>query len=77
MGEIFRNIRGNLNGYGLENSKFNPQSDDSDINSFFDQKGENSGTIYKGQHRQNCRGRKTTSDMGRNAGDLGLHRTAR
>ena len=60
MGEIFKNIRGNLNGYGLENSKFNPQSDDSDINSFFDQKGENSVINKKAIRKSRKIFKKTT-----------------
>jgi len=35
MGETFQGINGNFNGYALENSDFDPQSDDSDVDSFF------------------------------------------
>jgi hypothetical protein len=35
MGDIFQGIKGNLQGYGLEDSDFDPQSDDGDIDAFF------------------------------------------
>jgi len=35
MGDTFQGIMGNFNGYALENSDFNPQSDDSNIKGFF------------------------------------------
>jgi hypothetical protein len=35
MGEIFEGLMGNFNGYALEDSDFNTQSDDSDVDSFF------------------------------------------
>jgi len=35
MGDTFQGIMGNFNGYALENSDFNPQSDDRDVASFF------------------------------------------
>lgn len=35
MGDTFQGIMGNFNGYALEKSKFNPQSDDSNIDGFF------------------------------------------
>jgi len=53
MGETFQGIMGNFNGYALENSNFDPQSDDSDVSNFFN---DNSGegvidrkTIRKGR----------------------------
>jgi hypothetical protein len=36
MGDIFRGMIGDFNGFALENSDFDPMSDDSDIDSFFD-----------------------------------------
>jgi len=36
MGDVFRGINGDFNGFALENSDFDPMSDDSDIDSFFD-----------------------------------------
>jgi len=35
MGETFVGIMGDFNGYALEDSDFNPQSDDSNIDGFF------------------------------------------
>ena len=53
MGDTFQGIMGNFNGYALENSDFNPQSDDSDVADFFnDNSGEgviDTKTIKKGR----------------------------
>ncbi len=36
MGDTFQGINGNFHGFALENSDFNPVSDDSNMKNFFD-----------------------------------------
>ena len=45
MGGIFENIIGGTQGYALEDSDFDPMSDDSDIDSFFNQQDEEDSIV--------------------------------
>lgn len=45
MGGIFENIIGGTQGYALEDSEFDPMSDDSDVNAFFDQNDDDDGIV--------------------------------
>ena len=60
MPEIFGNIIGDFNGYALEDSDFDSQSDDSDVDAFFDQKGENSIVNKKAIRKSKKIFKKTT-----------------
>ena len=63
MGETFQGINGNFNGYALEDSDFNPQSDDSDVDSFFnDDSGE--GVLNKKAIKKSRKIFKRTSESG-------------
>jgi len=63
MGDIFEGLNGGFNGYALEDSDFDTQSDDSDVNEFFnDDTGE--GVLNKKAIKKSKKIFKRTSDSG-------------
>ncbi len=58
---IFDNIIGGTNGYALEDSDFDPMSDDSDVDAFFDQNDQDDGIVNQKAIRKSKKAfRKTT-----------------
>lgn len=68
MGETFTGIMGNFNGYALENSNFDPQSDDSDVDAFFDQNDSDDGIVNQKAIRKS---RKTFKKIAKKGGAFG------
>lgn len=64
MGDTFQGIMGNFNGFALENSDFNPQSDDSNIKFFFDEETQRQPIRKFKKRRKRGRARSTDSSAG-------------
>jgi len=63
-GDVFRGINGDFNGFALENSDFDPMSDDSDIDSFFDGDNGEGVIVNKKAIRKSKKIFKKTSESG-------------
>lgn len=64
MGDTFVGIIGNFNGFALENSDFNPQSDDSNIKFFFDEETQTRPIRKFKKRRRRSRARSIDSSAG-------------